>query len=251
MAWIWNGFFSQIENVNFFKLIFLTKLEYANVVSHFGMKVNVKNISISNRSGGTWPWLPTHTEDRFAILPLLQLHPSFLSAPEPPSCLRWWWYAKLSGLLCPAEEVQGPSTRAWRGREGGQLAPTPSCSLCKTRTKKGLSEAPVGKIEWLPGSWKSQGAGYAEYCTFIPASSQPQQGVRCWFCSALGHYPRSPSPLCLCSVRWFLLFSFFRNEFSSSPMIIFSRTSVAHPSGERGLMLHQYSVSEGWSGSAD
>lgn len=135
--------------------------------------------------------------------------PPSLSPREPPSCWRWWWWwcAKLSGLLSLVEEQQGPSTCAWRGQEGGQLPPTPSCSRHRSPgTKKGLSEALVGKIEWLPGSWKSRRAGYAEYCTFIPASSQPSRVWGVGFAQPWGHYPGSPSPLCPCSVRWSLLF---------------------------------------------
>lgn len=54
----------------------------------------------------------------------------------------------------------------------------------------------------------------------------------------------------LSMISYFLIHSHSRNEFSSSQMTISSRTSVAHPSGEHGLIHQQCNTSEvchqGW-----
>lgn len=50
------------------------KLEYVNVLSPFGMKGSVRNLSISHRSGESCPQLPTDAVGMVSILPLLPAH---------------------------------------------------------------------------------------------------------------------------------------------------------------------------------
>lgn len=135
-------------------------------------------------------------------------------------------------------------------REGRQLSSIPSRS---PRAKEDFTEDLDGRTGWLPGSWKSQVVKYTEYYTFILASSSPLLGM-------INLFSLTPKMLlsglhCHCDldlymISHFLIHSHSRNEFSSSQTTISSRTSVAHPSGEHGLVHQQCNTSEvchqGW-----
>lgn len=81
---------------------------------YFGTKANVRNISVSYRSGETWPWLPTHTEHRGwvchsaspstpPLLPYLPLSPPPAGDDDDDDDVR-----------VAVEEQQDPSS-IWRG----------------------------------------------------------------------------------------------------------------------------------------